>query len=234
MIPDVLPEEIFKDIRAEYEKEVANVETKPLASQYIVSAGKETRMGCKHFFPEKGTRLYELLDTHIMKSEKIRNIGSSIVRHAIDTYRDPQVFVNEIINDTAPDLNSDIYFHADVSYPGVKAFYYLSDTDEKNGAFMYAKGTHKFTWKRLKWEHRKSVEHAKNREQAGNPDTHGDETGRWWHCMTRDEEKREGIVGTSMVGKANSLIVFNVMGFHRRGEFTSNKPREFVLGYYRK
>lgn len=228
-LTNFLPPEVFAEIRSEYEKERARTPLRPHASPYILKQGHEKlRVSVGHLVPEPGTKLYALLDTHFIKHPMLTRLGATVAHEHIVSFRPPQIFVNKKEGDEFPDFNSDIYYHADVTYPGVKAFLYLSDTGTDNGAFTYAKGTHKLTWKRLWWNYRKSIEHAKNRTHgAGAPD------GRAWHCMTRDEEQREGIVGTSMVGPANSVVMFNVMGFHRRGEFTSDRPREFVLAYYR-
>lgn len=230
IIPNFLQQEVFNEIRKEFEKDVSSVPVKPLASRYITAKVNKTKVGVQHFFPEKHTRLYSLLDTHIMKNSTLTQLGSTVVNRNFKTYREPQVFVNKKMGNEYPDLNSDIYYHADVTYPGVKAFFYLSETTTQNGVFTYAKGTHKLTLKRILWDYRKSIEVAKNKAQAG---VHGDQMGRAWHCMTREEEKREEIVGTPMVGQSNSLVVFNVMGFHRRGEFLSSAAREFVMAYYR-
>lgn len=233
LIPDFLPRDAFAAIREAYEKESAGVPQKPLASKYIVPKDGKTKVGYGLFVPEEGGRLRTLLDEHLIENPVLRAIGASVVHHDIERYRAPQVFINKKMGDEYPDLNSDIYYHCDVSYPGVKAFLYLSDTDEGNGAFTYAKGTHRLTPKRLLWDYRKSIEHARNRARVRDRSIIGDESGRAWHCLTREEEKREGIRGTSMNGKANALVVFNVMGFHRRGEFSSERPREFVMAYYR-
>lgn len=232
-IPDFLPVNVFAEIYKEYEREVAGRPLRPLASQYIIPESGMTRVGVCHFHPEPQTRLYELLNTHLIRNPMVCKLGAAVVQHEITEYRPPQIFMNKKMGDEYPDLNSDMYFHADVSYPGVKAYLYLVDIDETNGAFRYAKGTHKLTWKRWKWEYRKSIEHAQQRARVKNKKILGDETGRSWHCMTREEERREGIVGTSMTGKANTLVVFNVMGFHRRGDFTSDRPRAFAYAHYR-
>lgn len=233
LIPNFLPQEVFDQIKKEFKQIKEDQTYRPLASAYIVQSNKQTRMEYAHILPEPETHFYELLDKYITKSSLLTALGSLIVHQRFHTYRPPQVLINRIGKDQYVDLNSDIYYHADVSYPGVKGFYYLSDTDTANGAFMYAKGSHKINLRRLYWEYRKSIEHAKSRKGATNKFIQGDETGRSWHCMTREEEAREGIQGTSMVGKANSLVLFDVRGFHRRGEFTSERPREFVLAYYR-
>lgn len=233
IIENFLPPEVFSEIQREYQKEVEKHEMVPLASKYVIPAGGKTRVGLVHFFPEEGTRLRELLDTHFIQHPLLRELGAVVVRHEIPSFRPPQIFMNKKVGDEHPDLNSDMYYHADVSYPGVKGYLYLTDVGEDNGAFRFAKGTHKLTLKRLWWDYRKSIEHAKNRARVKNRAILGDETGRSWHCMTREEEKREGIEGTSMVGKPNSLVMFNVMGFHRRGDFQSDRPRAFAYAYYR-
>lgn len=228
LIPNFLSEEVYREIRREYEKESKNVRMKPLASKYIIPSSGKTRVAFGKFTPDQNSHLYNLLDTHLIKNEFLRRLGSTIVRHDIGSYREPQIFINKKMGDEYPDLNSDIYYHADVPYPGVKAFYYLSDTDEENGALIYAKGSHKLTLKRLALEYRKSIEFAGNIKRE-----EGDKTGRAWHCLSREEERHEGIRGTSMAGKANSIVIFNVMGFHRRGDFGRDLLREFVLTYYR-
>lgn len=230
VLPNFLPDEVFKEIRAAYEKAIVSIPEKPLAYPYIVKKTNKTRVSLKHLEPEPGSHLYSLLRTHILESSLLKKLGATVVRRRIGTFRDPQVFWNKKVSDEYPDLNTDIYYHADAPYPGFKAFYYLSDTDEANGAFRYMLESHHLTLKRLWWEYRKSIEWAWQMRVSQAP---GDETGRAWHCLTRVEEECEGIRGTSMVGKANSLLVFNVMGFHRRGEFTSDRPREFAVAYYR-
>jgi hypothetical protein len=230
-IEDFLPPEVFARIRVLYEAQLAETQTKPLASPYIVKAGHKTRIDYARLVPEPGSELHTLLDTHLMKNDFLRRLGATIVHTPIVSYRDPQIFYNKRRDATAPDLNTDIYYHADTSYPGVKAFLYLSDTDTDNGAFTYAQGSHRLTFKRLVWEYRKSIEVA--RARAANARIIGDETGRSWHCLTREEEQREGVRGTAQVGAANTLMMFNVMGFHRRGDIQSDRPREFVLVYYR-
>lgn len=232
-VPNFLPEDVFADIVREYEQEVKKQPLRPLASKYIVPSSGKTRVGISHFHPEEGTRLRTLLEKHLTQNRFVCDVGSSIVRHPLEAYRPPQIFMNKKMGDEYPDLNSDMYYHADVSYPGVKAYLYLVDIDETNGAFRYAKGTHKLTLKRLWWDYRKSIEHARNRARVNNREILGDETGRSWHCMTRDEEVREGIKGVSMIGKSNTLLVFNVMGFHRRGDFSSDRPRAFAYANYR-
>jgi hypothetical protein len=53
--------------------------------------------------------------------------------------------------------------------------------------------------------------------------TRGDIT----RCVISPEMMRAmNVVETSICGEANTLIISNNMGFHRRGEFTSAEPRE--------
>lgn len=47
--------------------------------------------------------------------------------------------------------------HADVPYPTVKVFLYLNDVNEDNAAYIFAKGSHKLSLKRLLFEYKLSV-----------------------------------------------------------------------------
>jgi hypothetical protein len=61
-------------------------------------------------------------------------------------------------------LHSAGFPHADVNYPTVKVFWYLNDVDESNAAYIYAKGSHKMSLKRLLFEYKLSVRYAKNKK----------------------------------------------------------------------
>ena len=54
--------------------------------------------------------------------------------------------------------------HADTHYPTVKAWLFLTDIDENNGAFVYSKGSHKLSFARVRHEYEISVNTARMRE----------------------------------------------------------------------
>ncbi|MBY0518485.1 MAG: phytanoyl-CoA dioxygenase family protein [Bacteriovoracaceae bacterium] len=115
--------------------------------------------------------------------------------------------------------------HCDVAYPSFKVFVYVTDTDASNGAFIYAPGSHKFSLKRLWIEYKMSIKYyVKHFKGDIKPEV-----------LSEDDLKTLNIDEKSMEGKSGSVIIFNTMGFHRRGNFTnSQKPiRQVALVNYR-
>lgn len=121
--------------------------------------------------------------------------------------------------------------HFDVPARTLKYFYYIADTNEQNAAFTYYKGSQKRTIKRALFEYKKSVEYTRNKH---NPN-HGGEyrDGEPWVKITDEEMQRLGFKESFISGKANSLVIANVGGFHRRGAFPKAGVRETVEINYR-
>jgi hypothetical protein len=117
------------------------------------------------------------------------------------------------------------YLHADVHYPSGKAWLYLNDIDEENGALIYAKGSQRMTLPRLAHEYDASVRTAQAK-RAGTLYT--EVPGNLARMPTARQLRRMGIRESSVTGKANTLVFVNVMGFHRRGEFLEGRRREQI------
>ena len=117
------------------------------------------------------------------------------------------------------------YLHADVHYPSAKAWLFLNDIDEENGAFVYAKGSHKMGLGRLLYEYGTSVRVAKAVRNGTMGTTVPSGVVR---SPTARQLARMGITETTLGGKANTLVIANVGGFHRRGEFVEGRRREQI------
>jgi len=119
--------------------------------------------------------------------------------------------------------------HADTHYPTFKAWYYLSDVDEANGAFVYVKRSHRMTVDRLRYEYDAAVRVARSKAD-----------GSWLRLpyghirsVPAGYFERLGLHEEPITGPANTLVISNTCGFHRRGEFTSNRARETLHLDYR-
>lgn len=112
-------------------------------------------------------------------------------------------------NEKAGYLHSAAYPHADVPYPTIKVFMYLNDVDETNAAYIYAKGSHKMTLKRLLFEYKLSVRYAKTKNDI----------------VTNEDIAKLGYYPENICGKANTLFISNNMGYHNRGDFKTLEPR---------
>jgi hypothetical protein len=105
--------------------------------------------------------------------------------------------------------------HADVTYPAIKVWYFLNDIDSSNGGYQYAKGSHKLNFKRFLLDTRLSVEKG----QLGN--------------LSQELSEEFEIEAKTLIGKANTLLISNQMGFHRRGVFESREPRNTIFFDFR-
>ena len=118
------------------------------------------------------------------------------------------------------------YLHADTHYPSTKAWLFLDDIDEENGAFVYAKRTHRMTPARLVYEYGAAVRVAKA-ERDGTMSVTVPAT--IVRAPTPGQSKAMKIAEVAYGGKANTLLVGNVGGFHKRGEFLEGRQRRQIM-----
>jgi hypothetical protein len=49
-------------------------------------------------------------------------------------------------------------FHNDTFHPSMKCWLFIDDVSESTGPFTYVPGSHKLSWKRLKWQYKMSLD----------------------------------------------------------------------------
>jgi len=108
--------------------------------------------------------------------------------------------------------------HSDTFHPNMKFWFFLHDVKEKDGPFKYIKGSHKLTWKRLKWEYKRSITVKNNSDE-----------------MTLDGSFRFDDDAIKYLGldnpihftvPSNTLLFANTFGIHCRGEAIKGATRE--------
>ena len=114
--------------------------------------------------------------------------------------------------------------HYDVPFHSYKALLYLNSVDESNGAFKYSRGSHKLSVGRLIFEYMYSINYYHLKKLRRN--IHPEITPRYLELIGGDPIK-------SYSGPANTLVIFDVMGIHARGTFSSLNPRNSVGFDYR-
>ena len=126
--------------------------------------------------------------------------------------------------------DSDSEFHADRFYPCIKMFLYLDDNKIDNGAFEYINKSHQFTLSRLKHEYLYSIFICAKSFFLRIMKFFG-------YVLKNDRvtfetttiEKNFGINSIiACEAPANSLIICNNMGFHRRGKLNPNTSRSHL------
>jgi hypothetical protein len=167
-----------------------------------------------------------VLERHFVRDPFMRQVVSAALRKDIRIMPTVQVerswYDAEDLGKESTDKADNLHF--DVSYPTIKCFLYLNDVDRTNAVFSYARKSHVMTLKRLVMEYRMSVKFWE------------------WDAETRARVTPEvgqaflddaGLSVEPIEGKANTLIIVNTMGLHRRGTYATSKPRELVLVNYR-
>ncbi len=115
--------------------------------------------------------------------------------------------------------------HSDTFHATMKAWLFLDEVGAHNGAFTYVAGSHKLTWKRLKWEYRKSIEGSAQENSYGS---------RGSLRVADDELAEMGMPAPSeLVVPANTLVIADTHGFHRRGAASEVSSRLEIWAYSR-
>lgn len=171
---------------------------------------------------------------HFQEDRLLNQLASAITRRRVS--EKPGVFLDIYQNVDENGIDNDVenILHADLHTATVKMFFYLNEVDEGNGAFVYAKGSHRLSLARLFHEYELSIRQAKLKKNLPVPDSllerRADDVR---NIINPHAMKRMKVVETQICGKPNTLIITNNMGFHRRGEFPSSRPRKDILINYR-
>ena len=116
--------------------------------------------------------------------------------------------------------------HADRHFRCAKAYFYINDHTEENGAYVYCPGSHRLTWSRLVHEYEYSVREAQRRADDKVPATLL-KNGR--NVVSPKSSTKMNIKETHCVGRRNTLVISDNMGFHRRGTMRAGTSRKHVV-----
>ncbi|MEM7258764.1 MAG: phytanoyl-CoA dioxygenase family protein [Pseudomonadota bacterium] len=134
----------------------------------------------------------------------VQNIKSNVVEAAADPQRT---------------------LHSDTFHATMKAWLFIDDVSERNGPFTYVPSSHRLTWKRLKWEYQNSIQGS---ELPNSYAARG--------SLRIDEKELEALglpAPKAFKVPANTLVIANTNGFHRRGEATDVSSRMEIWAYSR-
>ncbi len=137
------------------------------------------------------------------------------------------IFYVQNIKSNALDASEDPqrHLHSDTFHATMKAWLFLDDVDGRNGAFTYVTGSHKLTWKRLKWEYKKSIEGSSQENSYGSRGS----------LRVADDELASMGMPAPIEFKvpANTLVIADTHGFHRRGAASEVSSRLEIWAYSR-
>lgn len=228
VIENFLAPEQFKAVVAEFEKANEGVALKPYKNAENAKLYR-TQLSIKDK-PE----MFPAIRANFQDNVLLHKIASAVTRRPIT--KKPEVLLDtyQNLNDAGIDNDIENILHADLHVPTVKMFFYLNKVDENNGAFVYAKGSHKLTLARLAHEYELSVREAKLDRGLAVPETLQERRADQSRNIISPEHWRKMNVNETQVCVApNTLVIADNMGFHRRGEFTNGEPRKALLVNYR-
>ena len=115
--------------------------------------------------------------------------------------------------------------HADTFHPTLKGWFFLDDVDPDKGPFEYAPGSHRLTRKRLAWEYAQSLKARQD------PDEHISAGS--FRAGPEDLDAMGLKAPIAVTVPANTLVLADTVGFHRRGEAQQSTPRRAIYIYMR-
>jgi len=228
VIPDFLSAADFNRVRSECEA------IKLAASFESFRSVENGSLQAANIDLSEKTEGVSAIKSCLQDNSLIRNIARAVIRREIASKPSVRFSIYRKLCNGAVEIDNDIesILHADLHTPTVKAFYYTDDVDESNGAFVYVKGSHRFSFKRIRHEYRLGLLTARlKRGDQIYPDMLAVKGPN--KRIKISEECMEGLTETHCCGKANTLLIANNMGFHRRGEFACGKSRETLLINFR-
>ncbi len=127
---------------------------------------------------------------------------------------------NNVVGHTAKDPQKT--FHSDTFHPTMKCWYFIHEVKASEGAFTFIPGSHKLTWKRIKWEYQMSL---KVKSMGNNLATGGS-----FRFTEADIEALGFLEPVSFTAKPNTLLLANTFGVHRRGDTVGKTTRTTIWG----
>ncbi|MCY3847851.1 MAG: phytanoyl-CoA dioxygenase family protein, partial [Cyanobacteria bacterium MAG COS4_bin_21] len=124
---------------------------------------------------------------------------------------------------STPDLQK--VLHRDTFFRALKFWFFLRPVQPQDGPFEYVPGSHRLDPSRLRWEQATATAAAEHRRQ---PDVSG---------SFRIQEESLAELGlprpVALTCPANTLVLADVFGFHRRGAAAQGQQRLALYGWNR-
>ena len=115
--------------------------------------------------------------------------------------------------------------HIDTFHPTLKGWLFLDDVGPEQGPFHYVPGSHRLTRRRLAWERAQSL------QARLSPDEHV--AAGSFRAGPEDLQQMGLPEPVAVTVKANTLVLADTVGFHRRGQAEDSRPRRAIYVYMR-
>jgi hypothetical protein len=163
----------------------------------------------------------------LAENDFLKRLGAALIRRPVLEKMNIEARFTTESKDAPPPsrLTGVNYLHADVHFPSAKAWLYVNDIGEENGAFVYARGSQRMTPARLAYEYDVSVRVAKAKRDKS---IYREVAGNVVMLPTERQLRAMRIAESVIAGRQNTLVFADISGFHRRGEFSTGARREQI------
>lgn len=152
--------------------------------------------------------------------------------HYVASFRtEPLHYVQTIVTHVPPEAaqpNGDPQeaLHADAFHSSLKAWFFLNEVKPDEAPFTFVPGSHRFTPRRLAWEHRRSMVPPAQLDRLtarGSP-----------RVLPVELEAMDLPPARALSVPANTLVVADTVGFHARGLSVRSTERVEIWSYARR
>jgi hypothetical protein len=225
VVPDFLPADQFERVKAEFD-----------ASRETQSGGREHKringlvLENRNLSAEAG--LFPAVRRYVEENAVVYKIVSSVLKSKIKYTAPVYAEIWRCPDPLAVNEDLENVLHADVHYPTVKLWLYMNEVDETNAAFVYAPGSHKLTFARLRHEYDLSVRQALIKSGRLEEIPH-ELLDRGRNCISSRYAAAMKLIENPVCGAPNTLVIANNLGFHKRGRFTTTRERATLAMSFR-
>ena len=213
VIPNFLPDEEFKNLKSEFDNNISSsekVETVRKGSMQVNIREVDKNEYEKFPAMKKFARNKQLI--------RLISVGEGI--KVVDELKKFNL-EKTIFGDPNKDTDANVPFHADIHFHSHKVLFYMSDVTEEGGPFTYCKNSHLNNLNRLWFEFKRGQ--LKDAHIEGwRIQQHLDK--KFFNNYFRKLKNKEYKVACP----ANTLVIANVHGFHKRGESISGVERSLI------
>jgi hypothetical protein len=226
VIPNFLPPEQFAEVKQDFERSLGPAYQKRYERKLIdgLVLDRANLSRAPSDFPA--------IKRYVEENPTIYGMVSGVLRCRTKYTTPVWTEIFHCPDPSAPNVDTQNVLHADVHYPTVKLWLYIDDVDESNAAYFYARGSHRMTLARLLHEYDMSVrETLMDKGRSGAIPADLIDRGR--NRVKDVHRSRMGIRETQYCAKANTLVMSNNCGFHKRGVFSTTHRRAALLMSFR-
>ena len=213
VIPNFLPDEDFKELKSEFDNNISVSEDVKIVKKGSMQVNiRKVEKNEYEKFPamKKFARNKQLI--------RLISVGEGI--KVVDELKKFDL-EKTIFGDPDKDTDGNVPFHADIHFHSHKVLYYMSDVTEEGGPFIYCKNSHLNNLDRLWFEFK--------RGQLKDAHIEG------WRIQQHLDKKFFNNYFSKLKNQeykvacpANTLVIANVHGFHKRGESISGVERSLI------